>query len=101
REKVRGFIGVCCVEEIIFSRGRRSGVNRVGMSYGRGNVKEGDEMVIRDMEDDGKMMGWEEGGKASGARLKYIALEEEGRVLVEDVKERIRDETKIVGVRYV
>ncbi|WP_144505100.1 aminotransferase class V-fold PLP-dependent enzyme [Bacillus pumilus] len=58
------------MEEIIFSRGRRSGVKTVGMRYGRGKVKEGDEIVITEMEEDGNMMGWEEGGKGSGGRLK-------------------------------
>ncbi|BDC56254.1 cysteine desulfurase [Bacillus altitudinis] len=101
REKVRAFIGASSVQEIIFTRGTTTALNTVAISYARANIKEGDEIVITHMEHHANIIPWQQAAKATGATLKYIPLQEDGTLSLEDVKQTITHQTKIVAVTHV
>lgn len=101
REKVRAFIGASSVQEIIFTRGTTTALNTVAISYARANLKEGDEIVITHMEHHANIIPWRRQRKATGATLKYIPLQEDGTLSLEDVKQTITHQTKIVAVTHV
>lgn len=101
REKVRAFIRASSVQEIIFTRGTTTALNTVAISYARANLKEGDEIVITHMEHHANIIPWQQAAKATGATLKYIPLQEDGTLLLEDVKQTITHQTKIVAVTHV
>ncbi|WP_342493086.1 cysteine desulfurase [Bacillus sp. FSL W7-1346] len=101
REKVRAFIGASSVQEIIFTRGTTTALNTVAISYARANLKEGDEIVITHMEHHANIIPWQQAAKATGATLKYIPLQEDGTLSIEDVKQTITHQTKIVAVTHV
>lgn len=101
REKVRRFIGAESTESIIFTRGTTTAINTVAQSYGRMNVKEGDEIVLTPMEHHANLIPWQQVAKATGAILKYIPMQPDGTLRLEDVKETITDKTKIVAFSHV
>ncbi|WP_339240258.1 cysteine desulfurase [Bacillus sp. FSL P4-0322] len=101
REKVRAFIRASSVQEIIFTRGTTTALNTVAISYARANLKEGDEIVITHMEHHANIIPWQQAAKATGAKLKYIPLQEDGTLSLEDVKQTITHQTKIVAVTHV
>ncbi|MDN3450730.1 cysteine desulfurase [Planococcus sp. APC 3906] len=101
REKVRKFINAKSTEEIIFLRGTTTAINLVAQSYGRANVEEGDEIVITYMEHHSNIIPWQQLAKERGAVLKYIELEEDGTISLEQVRAAITDRTKIVSMVYV
>ncbi|WP_100332185.1 cysteine desulfurase [Bacillus xiapuensis] len=101
RDKVRKFINAKAREEIIFTRGTTTSINTIAASYGRANVKEGDEIVITYMEHHSNIIPWQQLAKATGAALKYIPLQENGTILLDDAKAAITDKTKIVSVAMV
>ncbi|NSL52959.1 cysteine desulfurase [Calidifontibacillus erzurumensis] len=101
REKVRKFINAKSVQEIIFVRGTTTALNTVAASYGRANVGEGDEIVITPMEHHSNIIPWQQLAKATGATLKYIPLQEDGTISLEDVEKTVTPKTKIVAVMYV
>ncbi|AMM98647.1 cysteine desulfurase [Bacillus pumilus] len=101
REKVRAFIRASSVQEIIFTRGTTTALNTVAISYARANLKEGDEIVITHMEHHANIIPWQQVAKATGATLKYIPLQEDGTLSLEDVKQTITHQTKIVAVTHV
>ncbi|AMM90314.1 cysteine desulfurase [Bacillus altitudinis] len=101
REKVRAFIGASSVQEIIFTRGTTTALNTVAISYARANLKEGDEIVITHMEHHANIIPWQQAAKATGATLKYIPLQEDGTLSLEDLKQTITHQTKIVAVTHV
>ena len=87
REKVRAFINAKSTAEIIFTRGTTTSINTVAWSYARANLKEGDEIVITPMEHHSNIIPWQQAAKATGATLKYIPLQEDGTISLDDVKE--------------
>ncbi|GGD06757.1 cysteine desulfurase [Pontibacillus salipaludis] len=101
REKVRRFINANSTEEVIFTRGTTTSINTVAYSYGRNNLQEGDEIVITPMEHHSNIIPWQQTAKATGATLKYIPLQEDGTISLEDAKETITDKTKIVAMMHV
>ncbi|KEK25234.1 cysteine desulfurase SufS [Bacillus gaemokensis] len=101
REKVRKFINAKSMEEIIFTRGTTTALNTVAASYGRENVKEGDEIVISYMEHHSNIIPWQQVAKATGANLKYLPLQPDGTISLEDARQTITPNTKIVSIMYV
>ncbi|WP_211653749.1 cysteine desulfurase [Planococcus alpniumensis] len=101
REKVQQFINANSTQEIVFLRGTTTAINLVAQSYGRANVEEGDEIVITYMEHHSNIIPWQQLAKERGAVLKYIELEEDGTISLENVRAAITDRTKIVSMVYV
>ncbi|QTN00217.1 SufS family cysteine desulfurase [Sediminibacillus dalangtanensis] len=101
REKVRNFINASSTKEVIFTRGTTTSINTVAYSYARANLKEGDEIVVTPMEHHSNIIPWQQAAKATGANLKYLPLRPDGTIEMEDVKDTITDNTKIVAVMHV
>ncbi|PSL32938.1 cysteine desulfurase [Planomicrobium soli] len=101
REKVRKFINADTTEEVIFLRGTTTALNLVAQSYGRANVEEGDEIVITYMEHHSNVIPWQQLAKERGAVLKYIDLNPDGTISLEQVRAAVTDRTKIVSMMYV
>lgn len=100
REKVARFINASSTEEIIFTRGTTAAINLAAASYGKAVCKEGDEIVLTPMEHHSNLIPWQQVAKATGATLKYIPLQPDGTIRLEDVEKTITDQTKIVSVAY-
>ncbi|MES0856133.1 cysteine desulfurase [Geobacillus sp. G4] len=101
REKVRRFLNAQSAQEIIFTRGTTASLNLVAASYGRANVKEGDEIVITYMEHHSNLIPWQQLSKQTGATLKYIPLQEDGTIDLRDVEAAITKAAKIVAIAHV
>ncbi|MHA6143257.1 cysteine desulfurase SufS [Bacillus subtilis] len=101
REKVRKFINAKSMAEIIFTKGTTTSLNMVALSYARANLEPGDEVVITYMEHHANIIPWQQAVKATGATLKYVPLQEDGTISLEDVRETVTSNTKIVAVSHV
>lgn len=101
REKVRRFINANTQKEIIFNRGTTTAINIVAQSYGLTHVKEGDEIVITEMEHHSNIIPWQQVAKRTGAKLKFIPLQANGTIKLEDARKTITNKTKIVAIAHV
>ncbi|KJJ40527.1 cysteine desulfurase [Bacillus subtilis] len=101
REKVRKFINAKSMAEIIFTKGTTTSLNMVALSYARANLKPGDEVVITYMEHHANIIPWQQAVKVTGATLKYIPLQKDGTISLDDVRETVTSNTKIVAVSHV
>ena len=101
RVRTQQFIGAARPEEIIFTKNATEALNLVAYSYGRANIREGDEIVITISEHHSDIVPWQFVAKARGAVLKYIYLAEDGNLSAADIAEKITEKTKIVAVTHV
>ncbi|MBC1678170.1 cysteine desulfurase [Listeria welshimeri] len=101
RVKVAKFIHAREVAEIIFTRGTTSAINLVVDSYAEANIEAGDEIVISYLEHHSNLIPWQQLAKRKGAVLKYIELEEDGTISVEQAQKTIGEKTKIVALAHV
>lgn len=101
REKVKDFIHANSSAEIIFNRGTTTAINLVAQSYGLANVEAEDEIVITPMEHHSNIIPWQQVAKIKGATLKYIPMQKDGTILLEDVQKTVTKKTKIVAMAHV
>ena len=101
RVRTQKFIGAARPEEIVFTKNATEALNLVAYSYGRANIREGDEIVITISEHHSNIVPWQFVAKARGATLKYIYLAEDGNLSAEDIAAQITAKTKIVAVTHV
>ena len=100
RNTIAKFIGAK-FEEVVFTRGASSALNLVALSYGMENINEGDEVITTELEHHSSHMPWFNVCKLKKATLKYVPLNEEGRVTVENFKKVLSNKTKVVAINYV
>src|SRR5699024_2153187 len=101
REKVKQFINANDTEEIIFNRGTTTGLIIVAQSSRLHNVSSGDEIIITPMEEHSNIIPWQQVAKVTGATLKYIPIQEDGTVTLDDVRKTLTERTKIVAIAHV
>lgn len=101
REKVAAFIGAAETGEIIFTRGTSAAINLVADSYGAANLGPGDEIVISYLEHHSNLIPWQQLAKRTGAVLKYLDLESDGTITLENAKQAISAHTKLVALTHV
>lgn len=98
REAVRAFIGAPSTEEIIFTRGTTEGINLVAYSWGRSNIREGDEIIISTLEHHSNIVPWQMLAAEKGAVLKVIPINANGEILLEEYYKLLNPRTKLVSV---
>lgn len=101
RMKVRSFINAKRYEEIIFTRGTTSAINLVARSFGDMVIEPGDEIVVTEMEHHANIVPWQEVAKRNQAELKFIPMEPDGTLTMENVEATIGEKTKIVAITHV
>src|SRR5690554_3788794 len=101
RDKVAKFINAKASEEIVFTRGTTTAINLVAASYAKENCKPGDEIVLTPMEHHSNLIPWQQVAKATGAILKYLPLQDDGSIRLEDVEDTINDNTQMVAIMQV
>ena len=101
RTKISQFINARHREEIIFSKNATESLNLIAYSYGMENLQKDDEIVISIMEHHSNLVPWQKVAKATGAKLKYMYINENFEISDEEIKEKITSKTKIVGITHV
>lgn len=101
REKVRRFIHAKSTEEIIFTRNATESLNLVAYSYGTMALKPGDEILVSIMEHHSDMLPWQQAAKRTGAVVKYLECDQQGKITEEDFRNAITDRTKLVAITQV
>lgn len=101
REKIASFINAKRREEIIFSKNATESLNLIAYSYGAQNLKKDDEIVISIMEHHSNLVPWQKIAKVTGAKLKYMYIDDNFEISDEEIKTKITNKTKIVGITHI
>jgi len=98
REKVRNFLNAKYAHEIIFTKGTTDSINAVAFSFGEAYVKEGDEIIVSEMEHHSNIVPWQMLCQRKGAYLKVIPFNDDGELLLDEYKKLINSKTKLVAI---
>ncbi len=101
RNKVARFLGASSAEEIIFVRGATEAINLVAQSWGRQNVREGDEIIVSQLEHHANIVPWQMLAAEKSAKLRVIPVDDSGQVRLDEYQKLLNDRTKIVSVTQV
>lgn len=100
REVIADFIN-SRPDEIVYTRGTTSGLNLVAFSYGLNQLMPGDEIITSELEHHSSFLPWQAVAKRTGAVIKFIPLNDEGRITVKAFQETLSEKTKVVALTYV
>lgn len=101
RGKVRQFVNARKNEEIIFVRGATEAINLVAASYGRTNLKAGDEIILSEMEHHSNIVPWQMACEATGAVLHVIPISDSGELDLDAYAKLLNEHSKIVAITHV
>jgi len=101
RIKAKRFLNARAKNELIFVRGATEGINLVASSWGRKNVKAGDEIVISTLEHHSNIVPWQMLCEEKGARLRVIPVDDRGELLLEEYEKLLGPRTRMVAVGHV
>ena len=101
REKVRQFIGAKSTKEIVFTRGTTESINLVASSWGRSNLKQGDEIIITEMEHHSNIVPWQMLRDELGICLSILRIDNQGEISLDDFQKMLSDKTKLVAITHM
>lgn len=101
REKVRDLINAKRKEEIVFTSGATMSINMVVFGFMKNKLKKGDEVLLTKMEHASNVLPWLELEKSIGIKIKYIPLDKDYKVTIENVKDMINENTKVISIAHV
>lgn len=101
RKKVRDFINAESTREIIFTRGTTESINLVASSFVSNLLNEGDEIIVSEMEHHSNLVPWQLLCQKKKAKLKYIPVNDEGELMMDEFEKMINGKTKFISVGYV
>ncbi len=101
RDETQRFIGAEHREEIIFTKGTTESLNLVAATFGEQQVKEGDEVLITQLEHHSNIVPWQELCKKKNAKLVIVPVNSDGVISVETFASKLSIRTKIVSICHV
>ena len=101
RETVRRFLNARSTTEIVFTRGTTESINLVASCFGQAFMKEGDEVILSEMEHHSNIVSWQLLQARQGIRLRVIPITDDGRLCMDDFEKLFNERTKIVSITHV
>ncbi len=100
RKKMRQFINARSVKEVVFVRGATEGINLVAQTWGRAQVRTGDEILITEMEHHSNIVPWQILCEQVGAKLKVVPINDRGELKLDDYERLLTERTRLVGIAH-
>jgi len=100
RESVARFVGAASPNEIVFTSGTTASINLVAHSFGRTHVREGDEVLITQMEHHSNIVPWQLLCESTGATLRVVPINDDGELVLEEYEKLLGPRTRIVAVTH-
>ena len=98
RAKLARFIGAPDPATIVFTRGTTESTNLVAYAWARRELREGDEILLTDMEHHSNIVPWQLAARDTGAALRYLPLTDDGLLDLADLGSLLTEKTKLVAV---
>lgn len=98
RERVREFIGAAEREQVIFTAGATASINTVAYAWAERFLREGDNIIISEMEHHSNIVPWQLQAERRGAEIRVLPFEDDGRLRVELLDELLDERTRMVAV---
>lgn len=101
RNALARFIGAPSEREVVFVRNATEAINLVAYSWGRTNVTAGDLVLSTEMEHHANLVPWQELARATGATLEHVAITDDGRLDLDDLRTRLARGPRLLAVSHV
>jgi len=101
RVSVQKYINAKDKNEIVFTKGATEAINLVAHTFGQKYLKEGDEVLITELEHHSNYVPWHYLRKSKGVKIKFADVNEDGEVTLESIEKKISTKTKMIAVTHL
>ena len=101
RKKVAKFVHGSTPQSVVFTRNTTEAINLVAYSWGRKNIRSGDEILVTGMEHHSNLVPWQMLAQEKGAVLKFVGVKDDGTLNLDDLEKNVSSKTKLIAVGHV
>ncbi len=101
RSTVARFLNAPDPTEIVWTRGTTEAINLVAATWGQEHIGEGDEILLTRLDHHSNIVPWQLLAKRVGATLRYVDVDEDGRLRLDQYEALLSERTRLVGLNHV
>ena len=101
RESVASYLNAASAEEVIFTRGTTEAINLVAQAWGFAFLRPGDVILLTEMEHHSNLVPWQQAAQRTGATLRFIPVDSEGRLDLSQLDSLLTPEVKILSFTHI
>jgi len=101
RSSVQKYINAKDKNEIVFTKGATEAINLVANTFGQKYLKEGDEILITELEHHSNYVPWHFLRKSKGIKIEFAEINDEGEITLESIEKKITPKTKLIAVTHL
>jgi len=101
RISVQKYLNAKDNNEIVFTKGATEAINLVANTFGQKYLKEGDEILITELEHHSNYVPWHYLRKNRGIKIQFAEVNDEGEITIESIEKKITKKTKIIAVTHL
>lgn len=100
RERLGRFVGARSPEELVFVRNTTEALNLVAVSWGRANLKPGDEILATELEHHSNLVPWQRVAQETGAKIRIVHLTPDGTVDLQDLRQVLSPRARVLAIAH-
>tara|TARA_B100000965_G_scaffold23276_1_gene17512 strand:- start:2865 stop:4079 length:1215 start_codon:yes stop_codon:yes gene_type:complete len=101
RTSVQKYINAKDRNEIVFTKGATEAINLVANTFGQKYLKEGDEVLLTELEHHSNYVPWHYLRKSKGVKIEFADSNDNGEITIENIEKKITPKTKIIAVTHL
>jgi cysteine desulfurase/selenocysteine lyase len=101
RESVASYLNAASAEEVIFTRGTTEAINLVAQAWGSAFLRPGDVILLTEMEHHSNLVPWQQAAQRTGATLRFIPVDSEGRLDLSQLDSLLTPEVKVLSFTHI
>jgi cysteine desulfurase/selenocysteine lyase len=101
RRTLAAFINAAHADEVVWVRGSTEGINLVASAWARPLLRPGDELLLTVAEHASNLLPWRLVAEQTGAIVRYVDVDDEGRVLIADLERKLSERTRLFSFSHV
>jgi cysteine desulfurase/selenocysteine lyase len=101
RRRVANFLGAASPDEIVFTRGTTESINLVAQAWGGKFLREGDVILLTEMEHHSNLVPWQLLAERIGVRLRFVPVHDDGTLALEQLSSLLTREVKLFAFTHV
>src|SRR5437667_4303705 len=101
RQRVADYIGAASAEEIVFTRGSTESINLVAQAWGGKFIREGDVILLTEMEHHSNLVPWQLLAERTGARLRFVPVRDNGTLDLDQLPSLLKSDVKLFAFTHI
>jgi len=101
RISVQKYINAESADEIVFTKGATEAINLVANTFGQKFLKEGDEVLLTELEHHSNYVPWHFLRKVKNIKINFAEINDEGQITLESIEKKITKKTKIIALTHL